>query len=206
MKKLFFLTIVFLISPLITSAQNIENISFISPFHNDVSAIKKDGKWAFINKEGHLIIDFRTDLFETKTDQGNYPIFSNDRCKIVEIKDGISYFGFIDKSGKIVIQPEFLNTTNFNDGIAIALKLDKQVTGRNTALGKDMVNYRYFEVLLNTDAEIPYYLTKDGVNVVLDKTFFGATPQITSKYMAKNLYAVMTKNKTWTLINIEDKP
>ncbi|EGV43943.1 WG repeat-containing protein [Bizionia argentinensis JUB59] len=205
MKKtvLLFLTCVLL--PIFTFAQIIENVDFISPFHNDVAAIKKDGKWAFIDEKGNLIIDFRSDLATTESNDGNYPMFSDSRCQIVEEKAGISYFGFIDKSGKTVIEPEYLNVYNFNDGKAIALKLDKRVIGKNTALGKDMVDYNYFEVLVNTEGEVNYYLTQEGISVVLDKKYLRATPPITSKYLEDDLYAIQGKNKKWNIIKIEIK-
>lgn len=204
MKKVTILFITFIIISFFSDAQSIENVDFISPFHDDVAAIKKEGKWAFINREGNLIIDFRTDLATTKTEDGDYPMFNSDRCKIVEVKAGISYFGFINKSGKIVIEPQFLNTTNFNGGIAIALELDKEFIAKNTALNKDLVNYRYFEVLIDTAGKITYYLTQDGVNIVLDKDFLRAVPQITSKRITEDLYAVKNKKNSWNMVNIKE--
>ena len=53
MKKATLLFLTLIIVPIFAVAQSIENIDFISPIHNDVAAIKKDGKWAFINKEGN---------------------------------------------------------------------------------------------------------------------------------------------------------
>lgn len=204
MKKVTILFITFIIISFFSDAQSIENVDFISPFHDDVAAIKKEGKWAFINREGNLIIDFRTDLATTKTEDGDYPMFNSDRCKIVEVKAGISYFGFINKSGKIVIEPQFLNTTNFNGSIAIALELDKEFIAKNTALNKDLVNYRYFEVLIDTAGKITYYLTQDGVNIVLDKDFLRAVPQITSKRITEDLYAVKNKKNSWNMVNIKE--
>lgn len=203
MKKTVVLVLILIVLPIIGIAQSIENIDFISPLHNEVSAIKKDGKWAFINQKGDLIIDFRTDLVAEENEDGTYPVFYNDRCKIVEVKAGISYFGFINKSGETVIDPQFLNTTNFKEGIAIALKVNKQVIGENTALDKEMVNYRYFEVLINTEGKDIYYLNQDGVNVVLDKDFLIGVPNIMSKYIAENLYAVKQKDNTWTLVKVK---
>jgi len=205
MQKAAILFLTLIIIPFFTSAQSIKNVDFISPFHDDVAAIKKDGKWAFINKEGNLIIDYRTDLVTTNTNHGDYPMFNDNRCPIVEVKAGISYFGFIGKSGKTVIEPQFLNSSDFKDGIAIVLKVVKRVIAKNTALDKDMVNYRYFEVLINTDGKVTYYLTQDGVNIVLDKDFLIAVPQITSKYLTDHLYAVKSKNKTWNIIKVKMK-
>lgn len=204
MKKVIILGLACIIIPILSIAQSITDIDFVSPIHNEVAAIQKDGKWAFINKEGHQIIDFRTDLVTTNTENGDYPMFNNNRCPIVEIKAGISYFGFIDKSGQTVIEPLFLNTTDFEDGTAIALELDKKFITRNTALGKDMVNYRYFEVLIDTNGKITYYLTQDGVNIVLDKDFLREVPRITSNRITKDLYAVKTNKNTWNIINIQE--
>jgi len=203
MKKVSILFICFIIVPIYTMAQSIADVDFISPFHSEVAAIQKDGQWAFMNMEGDLVIDFRTDLVSTTTEDGDYPMFNNNRCPIVEIKDGISYFGFIDKTGKTVIEPSFLNCSDFSNGISIVLKVDKQVIAKNTALGKDMVNYRYFEVLIDTNGDITYYLNQDGVNVVLDKDFLRAVPSITSKQITENLYAVKNKNNSWNIINVK---
>jgi len=204
MKKAAILFLTFITIPILAIAQSINNIDFISPIHNDVSAIQKDGKWGFIDKEGRLIIDFRTDLVTTNTEDGDYPMFNDGRCPIVKIKAGISYFGFIDKYGKTVIEPRFLNCTDFKDGTAIALEVDKKVIAKNTALGKDMVNYKYFEVLIDTNGKITYYLTLDGVNIVLDKDFLRAVPPITSKRITKGLYAVKNEKNLWNIINIKE--
>lgn len=102
MKKL--LIVIYLI-PLLGFSQSIENVDFISPFSNDVAAIKQGDKWGSMDKKGTLVINFRYDLVTTKIDNANYPIFSNERCNISNEKDGIAYFGYIDKSGKTVIDP-----------------------------------------------------------------------------------------------------
>lgn len=204
MKKITVLFLTFIIIPIFTIAQSITDIDFISPFHNGVAAILKDGKWAFINEEASQIIDFRTDLVTTNTEDGDYPMFNDDRCPIIEIKANISYFGFIDKSGETVIAPRFLNSSDFNNGTAIALEVRKQFIARNTALGKDMVNYRYYEVLIDTNGKVTYYFNPEGSNVILDKDFLSAVPQITSERIAKNIYAVRNKKNSWNIINIKE--
>ena len=203
MKKTAFTLIILVLFPILITSQSINNVDFISPFHNDVAAIKKDGKWAFINKDGNLIIDYRADLVTTNTEDGDYPLFNYNRCPIVEVKAGISYFGFIDKTGKTVIESQFLNSSDFEDGIAIALKVDKKIIGKNIALDKNIVNYRYYEVLIDTNGKILFYLTKDGINVILDKDFLRGVPLITSKRITENLYAVKNKKNTWDVINIK---
>ena len=99
MKKIL---IVLMFLPLLGMSQIIENIDYISPYQEGVAAIKKGDQWAFINQEGKILVDFRNDLVPTKTDNASYPIFSNDKCLIVEVKDGVNYYGYIDKSGTLV--------------------------------------------------------------------------------------------------------
>ncbi|REE07708.1 WG repeat protein [Winogradskyella pacifica] len=204
MKKAVILFITSITFPVLAIAQSVNNVDFISPIHNDVAAIQKDGKWAFINKEGQQIINFRTDLAITSMEDGDYPMFNDDRCPIVKVKAGISYFGFIDKSGNTVIEPQFLNSTDFKDGIAIALKVIRKVIAKNTALDKDIVNYRYYEVLIDTQGNITYYLNQDGVNVIMDKDFLRTVPQITSKRISEELYAVKNKKNLWNIIKIKE--
>ena len=139
MKKAIILIIAMLLIPVLSFAQILENLDYISSFNDEVAAIKKDGQWAFINKEGNIVVNFRTDLIASKNDDGNYPIFNNDRCIIVIEKNGISYFGYIDKTGTVVIEPKFLNATNFIDNKAIVLELAKQVAGKNEIFNKNIV-------------------------------------------------------------------
>ncbi|WP_298759227.1 WG repeat-containing protein [uncultured Psychroserpens sp.] len=194
---LFFLIVI--VMPFSGFTQAIDNLSYISPFHDGFAAIEKDGKWAFINEKGTIVVDFRTDLVTTTNTKGNYPIFTEKRCLIKTVKDGISYFGYIDTSGKTIVEPQYLNATNFHNGLAIVLELITETVGRNEALGKNVVYYKYYEVAIDVDGAVKTYLTKKPVNVVLDKKFLKKPPQITTKQIADELYAIKKKNK-WTII------
>ena len=58
-------------------------------------------------------MSFRDDFVTTKSDDDNYPVFKNGIC-------------YIDNSGETVIEPRFLNATNFINKTAIALELKKR--------------------------------------------------------------------------------
>lgn len=199
MKKTIFLLFMFMLIPFYNNAQPIENLDFISSFHDGLAAIKKDNQWAFINKEGEIVIDFRKDLVTTKCEDGDYPIFKDGRCIIVNKNNGISYYGYIDQNGKLAVEPQFLNASNFNNNVAIVLKLIKEELGKNEALGKNIVNYKYFEVTIDPNGNIKNYLTTKGINVVLDKKFLIKPPQFTTKLISENLYMVLNENRTWTI-------
>ena len=200
MKKLVILLVVLFLIPVFVGAQIIENLDFISPFNDGLSAIKKDNQWAFINQEGSIVLNFRNDLVTSKFNDGNYPIFINNRCLISKEIDGISYFGYIDTSGKTIIDPVFLNAQNFENNEAIVLKLTQEIIGKNDVLGKNIVQYKYYEVTIDTDGNINQYLTPKGFNLVLDKKYLKTPPEITSRRVSDNLYAIYGENKNWTII------
>ena len=200
MKKLVILLVVLFLIPVFLGAQTIENLDFISPFNDGLSAIKKDNQWAFINQEGSIVLNFRNDLVTSKFNDGNYPIFINNRCLISKEIDGISYFGYIDTSGKTIIDPVFLNAQNFENNEAIVLKLTQEIIGKNDVLGKNIVQYKYYEVIIDTDGNINQYLTPKGFNLILDKKYLKIPPEITSRRISDNLYAIYGENKNWTII------
>ena len=199
MKRIAILCVLILLIPLSGFTQAIENIDFISPYNDGLAAIKKGNQWAFINQEGTLVIDFRDDVVTTTIENDSYPIFNSDRCLIAEKKEGITYFGYIDTSGKTVIEPQFLNATNFNDNVAIVLELKKQILGSNDIFKKQQVAYNYFQVVINTKGEILHYLTQEPIRITLQKDFIKQPPKITSRLLSENTYAVWSKEKKWEI-------
>ncbi|WP_320815054.1 WG repeat-containing protein [Flavobacterium sp.] len=181
-----------------------ENIDYISPFHNGVSAVKKGNSWGFMDEKGTIVINFRDDLVSTETSNDNYPIFSNERCLIYNEKAGISYFGYIDKFGKTVIEPQFLNATNFNKNAAIVLKLVKEKLGTNELM-KDVVSYDYFEVVIDKNGEIGQYLMEEPIHITLANQNVKNKPVITSKFISDNLIAIWNDSKKWTIKAINEK-
>lgn len=199
MKKI---VVTLLLLPLLGFAQSIENIDYISPFHDGVAAIKKAEKWAFINQEAQIVVDFRDDLVLTKIDDTSYPIFNSERCLITDQKDGVLYYGYIDKTGKTVIKPQFLHTTNFVEGKALALKVEKEIIGYNQIFKKDVLGYNYFEIVIDFDGNVNEYLTQLAIHSAPSEKGVKTPLEITSKLISSNLVAIKNIDKTWTLKNI----
>jgi hypothetical protein len=199
MKNSFFTLLIILLLPLICFSQNISNIEYISPFNEGLAAVKKDNKWGFINIEGDLIINFRDDLETLNFKDDNYPAFENNRCLISIVKEGITYFGYIDKTGATVIEPQFLNATRFNNDMALAIQFTKDTIGFNNILNKPVVKHDYFEVLINKVGETLVYLTPKPRRIVLSEEFLKELPKINSKILTQNLVAVMNENRTWEI-------
>ena len=129
------------------------------------------------------------------------PIFKNNRCIIVKEENKISYFGYIDSSGKTVINPTFLNATNFQNSIAIVLKLNKEKAGFNNVLGKNIVYYTYLEIIINKEGEIKENLTAPK-NVVLSKKNLSKPPKITSKFLSDKLVLILDEHQKWIIKKI----
>ena len=199
--KTIFLTL--LIIPILGIGQTIENIDFVSPFHDGLSAVKKGNNWAFIDQNGSIIIDFREDLVKTKTDKGYYPLFSNGKCIIAHKKDDILYYGFIDKKGNISIEPQFLNVLNFQGNKTLALIVHKETIGFNDIFKKDVVNYHYFEVVIDENGNSLDHLTQLALHISPKYSKSKEPPVITSKFISDNLIAVKSDENKWNLRKIK---
>lgn len=197
MKRSNFLILISVLFTTVLFSQNITNVDFISPMNEEMAAVKKGNQWGFINSEGNMAINFRDDLVVSKTADGSYPIFHNGRCLIAQKKDGINYYGYIDRTGKTVIEPQYLNATNFNDNVAIVLVLRRNELSKNIALNKAVVNYDYFEVAINLNGEVITYLTQEPVHITLSAEKLRKPPVIYSKVISNTLFAVMNAQKKW---------
>ncbi len=204
MKKAVILFFVIILVPLFGFNQTIDQVDYISPFNDGVAAIKKGDQWGFVNTEGNLVVNFRDDLVSTKTDKGKYPIFFDGRCLITQVKKGIIYYGYIDKSGIAVIAPKFLNATKFNNNTAIVLELVEKIRSNNNVLRKPVVTHVYFEVVINTDGEILHYLTQKPKHITLDKRFIKQPLKIRSRLLSDNVFAIWSKAKKWDIKKIEE--
>lgn len=83
-------------------------------FSEGLAAVRKDGKWGFINTKGEMVIQpqFINELDFLTIDT---PIFSEG---LALVKKG-ELWGYIDKTGKFVIEPTFENADNFHNGLAV---------------------------------------------------------------------------------------
>ena len=52
--------------PFLGIAQTLEDLEYISPFNNDLAAIKKGNEWGFIDQDGKIIIDYRNDTDQNR--------------------------------------------------------------------------------------------------------------------------------------------
>ena len=187
--------------------QIIRNVDQVTPYHEDLAAIKKGNQWAFVNKEGVKVIDFREDLVYTIDEHFldengitsvTYPLFKEGRCLIRKLIDGVYYYGYIDKKGKELITPQYVNATNFSNGYAIIIKFATNVIGENEALKKRIVSYKLEEYVIDESGKLVKYLD-NARNIVPSKIKNKIPPGFESKFLAPHLIAVKTKDQKWDI-------
>ena len=209
--------LIFLTTCLIFSAalfsQELKDLDYVSPFYEGLAAVKKGDQWAFIDTEGTLVIDYRSDLVPgiddsmpgvSRNASMEYPFFNNGRCLIKKSKDGIDHFGYINTKGMVVIEPVYLNATPFQGNRAIVIETYKELLGRNELLGKNVVTYSYNEVVINNMGTVIGHL-KGPVNLLYAKEKLKSPPEIISHFLKGDLFAVKTEKGTWDIRDIKRK-
>ncbi len=111
-----------------------------------IAAVEKDKKWGYIDEKGNWIIEPRLDkandfnegyaiveINDTKHyvdvkgkfygKLGEYEIFHNFSEGLARVRVG-DYWGFIDTSFSIVIQPAYNNAKDFSEGVASVKQMD----------------------------------------------------------------------------------
>ena len=211
MKKIVAMLTLVLIIP-ITGYSQTETTTYdeIAPLSEGLTAVRKGNQWGFIDQEATLVIDFRDDLVWNKNADTNvpgvlgirYPEFKNGRCMIEELKeDNIPYYGFIDKSGKVVIKPEYLNITQFefDQELAIGIYVRETFQGRNE-IKMNVIEYIFTEVVVNTAGEIIWPIGEREHILTAKRRY--EIPELRAKLISKNLLAVKTKENTWEVKKI----
>jgi len=175
-------------------AQIIKNVEDVSPFYEELAAIKKGDQWAFIDRKGVQVIDFRDDLVSDRHEIGIvsdiFPAFSDGRCLIKRLVDEEYYFGYIDKAGNEIIAPKYVNASNFKSGFAIVIEVEKKTVGYNKVLGKNVVSNTLKEYIIDNNGKKIKSLD-NARNYI--KT--NDPPPFYSKIIAPHLVAVQTTDE-----------
>ncbi|MBT8300639.1 MAG: WG repeat-containing protein [Maribacter sp.] len=204
MKNFITILVLLLILPITANGQT-ENIQYdeITSFSEGLAAVRVGNQWGFINEDAKLVIDFRDDLvWNQEADTSipgvmgiRYPEFKNGRCMIQKLKvNNIPFYGFIDKTGKTVIQPEYLNITQFDQGNAIGIYVREIFQGKNE-IKLDIVEYIFTEVVVNNDGEIIWPIAEREHALTAKRRY--EIPELNAKLIAKDLLVFKTKDNKW---------
>jgi len=107
-----------------------EEVAMGGDFYEGLAAVKKDGKWGFIDTTGNWVI---SPIF----DRG-YPSYLKHDCKYMTENYGVGYFqegkahieshrqwGYINRKGNWIIEPQFKKCLPFYEGVAAVVKNKK---------------------------------------------------------------------------------
>jgi len=209
MKRILVLWVMSLTLTMPISAQILNNIDEIAPFSEGLAAVRKDNQWGFINEEGNMVIEFRDDIYtSSKVDASKtgvlnvkYPMFNEGLCLIKStVEDGVPAFGFIDISGKVVIEPQLLNVLPFKNGFTTAVLFDKSFKGENEFKLK-IYEYKFFDVRVSATGEITDYFEKRDHIQMTKKRY--QMPEIGAKILNKNLVAIHKAGQGWTIDKLD---
>lgn len=186
------------------SAQQHSSLEAIGEFSDSLIALKKADKWGFADMKNNLVINFRSDITSEqyyRMEKTKAPIFKEGLCLIQTYKKGIPYYGFIDKTGKVSIEPVFLNATNFFGDYALAILVEKQVKGKNEYLNKDIISYTFYEAIIDRKGTVIKVL-RDMPHILMSKEKY-KKPFSTSHFVSPTQIAVETVKNEWQLVSID---
>jgi hypothetical protein len=129
----------------------------VCPFVGGLSAVMVGEKWGIIDKSGKEIIPIKYDGIGVYKPQGNNYPFKDIPCDDLEdlVREGLiaikvgDKYGFVDKSGKVVISPKYDAVIPFVGGIA-AVKRDGK-WGFVDKTGKEIVPPTYEYPVIDYD-------------------------------------------------------
>ncbi len=129
----------------------------VCPFAGGLSAVMVGEKWGIIDKSGKEIIPIKYDGIGVYKPQGNNYPFKDIPCDDLEdlVREGLiaikvgDKYGFVDKSGKVVISPKYDAVIPFVGGIA-AVKRDEK-WGFVDKTGKEIVPPTYEYPVIDYD-------------------------------------------------------
>ena len=189
-----------------------EGLDEVTPYHDGLAAVRKGSQWGFIDPDGNLVIDFRNDLVwkgdaapgDSGVDAIPYPRFRDGRC-MFEAKgdDDIPVYGFIDRTGKIAIAPEYLNLTEFTDGYAVGVFVKKTFRGKNK-FQLNIFDYSFMEGVLNPEGEMVWPIG-ERQNILMQLRRY-EMPSLTARITGNGLLVVESQPGKWEIRRMKLQP
>lgn len=160
---------------------------YINEFSEGLATPWKDNNYAVLNEKGQIVIESKGYIGE----------FHNGLATIErKISDSSYLYGFINKEGKIVIEPQFEQAGSFENGKALVKMGDYRFAVIDT-IGKILTEFKYKrveqlseDILIYTDEDdLKGYVFSDGKKLT-DPVFVNAEP-------FKNGFAAVNESKEY---------
>lgn len=186
--------------PLGAIAQVLTKIDEVGTFQENLGAVKKDGAWGFINTDGVLVIDYNIEILSPPN---GAPTFSSGMCMTKEVRDGITFYGYINTKGDKVIPADYLVATPFENGFARVIKYYKTESENTNVLGKRIAYHSYNELVIDTNNEtVQHLIGPKNLNLenLKSKDFFLG---LSSFFVGEDLIAVYQPDDTFSIYKLK---
>jgi hypothetical protein len=183
------------------------------PFSQGLAAVRLGEKWGYIDKTGKEIIPLRFRNASSFTKEGlamagSEPATSDGTLSDTQMEyesDNNIYYGYIDKTGKWIIKPQFTHAENFSEGLAAA-SLDYGNRGYIDKTGKFVIPPKYDNAgpfthgyaLVKIRMYQPVYIDKTGkINKSLsaEHGIFDKSVPLAVDYDSSSLYGYVNEKR-----------
>jgi hypothetical protein len=114
----------------------------INPIYKDATVFSDDLAWVVQSKGAPVSINKKGEIISTQSNAYSVKIYSEGLAAFcVKEKDDYKW-GFVDKTGKVVINPQFAMVNNFSGGRCAVQNADKK-WGFIDKEGKILINYQF---------------------------------------------------------------
>lgn len=197
---------------------------FATTFREGLALVKttgENGKWGYIDKDGKFVInatykdatvfqegiawvvsentaptaiDRNGEIKFTLKDAEEVRLFSDDLAAYSKTDSTKTIWGFVDKSGKQIVNPQFEEVGNFNDG-KCAVKNKEGKWGYIDKSGKIIINYQFDIAQKFMDGKAIVYLD-DKAGVIDEEGKYIINPQFQYAFSDNDKYLIIQDEKT----------
>ena len=197
--------------------------AYATAFREGIALVKTTGdkgKWGFIDKSGKFVINatykdatvFQEGVAWVVTDNGapsaidhkgeikfvlkeaeNVRLFSEDLAAFSKVDSTATIWGFVDKSGKQIINPQFDEVGDFHDG-KCAVKNKEGKWGYIDKSGKIVINHQFNSVAAFHDGKAVVYLDQKA-GVIDQEGKYTINPQFGNAYADGDKFLINQDNK-----------
>lgn len=197
--------------------------AYATAFREDIALVKTtgdEGKWGYINKSGKFIInatfkdatvfqegvawvvlengapsiiDHRGEVKFVLKEAENVRLFSEGIAAFSKVDSTATIWGFVDKSGKQIINPQFDEVGDFHDG-KCAVKNKEGKWGYIDKSGKIVINHQFHSAAAFKDGQAVVTLD-DKAGVIDNDGKYTINPQFGNAYADGDKYLINQDNK-----------
>lgn len=197
--------------------------AYATAFREDIALVKTtgdEGKWGYINKSGKFIInatfkdatvfqegvawvvlengapsiiDHKGEIKFILKEAENVRLFSEDLAAFSKVDSTVTIWGFVDKTGKQIINPQFDEVGDFHDG-KCAVKNKEGKWGYIDKSGKIVINHQFNTAAAFHDGKAVVSLDEKA-GVIDQEGKYTINPQFGNAYADGDKFLINQDNK-----------